>query len=57
MCIDNRFAVMEGLVIISMLTQRFRLHLMPGHIVEAEPMISLRPRYGMVMTLREASCG
>ena len=53
MCIGNRFAMMEGLVIISMITQKFRLHLVPGRVVEAEPMISLRPRYGMIMTLHE----
>ena len=34
-----------------MIAQRYRLHLLPGHPVELEPLITLRPRYGMRMVV------
>jgi cytochrome P450 len=50
-CIGNHFALLEAQVIIAVLARRFQLRLVPGHRVEAQPLISLRPRYGMAMTL------
>jgi len=50
-CIGNRFALLEALVVLSMVLQRFRLDLVPGQRIDPEPMISLRPRYGMLVTL------
>jgi len=49
-CIGEPFAWMEGVLLIATLAQRWRFRLAPGHPVEPEPLITLRPRYGMAMT-------
>jgi cytochrome P450 len=51
-CIGNNFALLEGTLILAMITQRFALDLVPGYVVEPETTITLRPRYGIHMTLR-----
>ena len=33
------------------LAQKWKLKLVPGHLVEPEPLITLRPKYGMRMEL------
>jgi cytochrome P450 len=50
-CIGNHFALIEAQLIVATLAQRFRLHLVPRHKVEAWPLITLRPRYGMPMII------
>ncbi|MCU0533231.1 MAG: cytochrome P450 [Hydrococcus sp. Prado102] len=50
-CIGEIFAMTEMQLVIAMVAQQYRLHLMPGHPVEEEPMFTLRPRYGIQMTL------
>jgi cytochrome P450 len=50
-CIGNQFAMMELRLILATLAQHVTLELAPGHIVEPEPNISLRPRYGMKMVV------
>ena len=52
MCIGNGFASMEAELVLATLAQRVRPELVPGHRVELEPSITLRPRYGMRMTIR-----
>ncbi len=52
-CIGAHFAMMEMQVIVSMVAQRFRLRLEPGHPVEVETVATLRPRHGLKMTLEE----
>jgi cytochrome P450 len=42
---------MEAQLVIADIAQRYRFPLVPGHVVEPEPMISLRPRNGILMTL------
>lgn len=37
--------------------QRYRLRLAPGHPVELYPLVTLRPRHGIWVTLRPASDG
>lgn len=49
LCIGNNFAMMEAQLLLATVVQRYRLHLAPGHPVEMEPLITLRPKYGMVM--------
>ncbi len=34
--------------------QKYRLRMVPGHPVEPQPLITLRPRYGVKMTLESA---
>lgn len=48
-CIGNQFASIEAQLIVATLAQRFRPRLVPGHRVEAWPLITLRPRFGMPM--------
>jgi len=48
-CIGESFAWMEGVLILATLAQKWKLRLVPGHRVEPEPLITLRPKYGMRM--------
>jgi cytochrome P450 len=50
-CIGESFAWMEGTLLLATLAQRWRFHLIPGHRVEPEPLITLRPKYGMKMVV------
>lgn len=52
-CLGNRFAVMESQVVIARLLQRVRLRVVPDHPIETAPLISLRPRHGIAMTVEE----
>jgi len=50
-CIGNSFAMMQMPIVLAMVTQRFRLNLLPGERAVPEPAISLRPRDPLMMTL------
>lgn len=50
-CIGNQFALIEAHLIVATLAQRYRLHLVPHHKVDPWPLITLRPRFGMPMTI------
>jgi cytochrome P450 len=50
-CIGERFAWMEGVLILATIAQRWRLSLVPGHRVTPQPVITLRPKYGLRMTI------
>lgn len=50
-CIGEGFAWMEGVLIIATLAQKWRMRLVSGHPVELQPLVTLRPRYGMRMIL------
>jgi enediyne biosynthesis protein E7 len=50
-CIGNEFAMLEAQLITAMVIQNFQLHGIPGHPVEPQPDITLRPRHGLKMTL------
>ncbi|HEX8493764.1 MAG TPA: cytochrome P450 [Pyrinomonadaceae bacterium] len=52
-CIGEGFAWMEGILLIAALAQRWRLRLVPDHPVKTQPVITLRPRHGMLMTLEK----
>jgi cytochrome P450 len=49
-CIGKQFALMEGQLVLAMVAQRFRLQGVPGHRVEPHPILTLRPRDGLLMT-------
>ena len=51
LCIGERFAWMEGVLLIATIAQNWRFKLVPGHPVDPLPLITLRPRHGMKMTL------
>lgn len=50
-CLGNRFAMMEGQVMLAMLAQAVDVTLEPGQSLEPEPMITLRPRESTLMRL------
>jgi cytochrome P450 len=50
-CIGMAFAMAEAALILATIAQRYRLHLEPGHPVEPQGLITLRPRDGMRMRL------
>jgi cytochrome P450 len=52
-CIGEQFAWMEGILLLATIAQKWQMRLVPGHPVEPEPRITLRPRYGMRMTLKQ----
>ncbi len=54
-CLGARFAEIESLVVLARVVQRFGLRLSPGQVVEPEPMITLRPRGGLLMDLVDAA--
>lgn len=62
-CIGESFAWTEGVLLLATLGQKWRLKLVPGHRVEPEPLITLRPKYGMKMQVEartpmvSAQCG
>jgi cytochrome P450 len=49
-CIGEAFAWMELVLILATVTQRWELHLLPGHPVATRPLLTLRARHGMRMT-------
>jgi cytochrome P450 len=51
-CIGNAFALIEGVLVASVLAQRWRLRLVPGQVVDAEPTVSLRPKGGLPMRVQ-----
>ena len=50
-CIGAAFAMAEAMLILATIAQRYRLRLKPGHPVEPQGLITLRPRYGLRMML------
>lgn len=49
LCIGNNFALLEMQIILICLYRKYRFRLKPGFVVEPEPLITLRPKYGLVM--------
>lgn len=52
-CIGEGFAWMEGILLLASLGRNWRMRLVPGHRVETMPVITLRPKHGMRMTVGE----
>jgi cytochrome P450 len=56
-CIGNEFALAEAQLVVATLAQAYRLDLVPGHPVEPEPTVTLRPRHGILMTVHDRRAG
>lgn len=54
-CIGNNLAQIEMQLVLAMVAQHYQLRLVPDHPVEPEPLTTLRPRYGIRMTLQPRS--
>jgi cytochrome P450 len=52
-CIGISFAMMEAVLLLSAIAQRFRLELVPGQTLRLVPSVTLRPRDGIKMIVRE----
>jgi cytochrome P450 len=50
-CIGESFAWMELVLVMSTLAQRWRMRLVPGHPVAPQPVVTLRIKNGLKMTL------
>ncbi|OFX13312.1 MAG: hypothetical protein A2516_02110 [Alphaproteobacteria bacterium RIFOXYD12_FULL_60_8] len=53
-CVGRNMALMEAQLFLAMLVRRYSVSLSPGHKVEPSPMISLRPKNGVRMTVAAA---
>jgi cytochrome P450 len=53
-CIGGNYAMLQILMILSVLLRKYDLHLAPGQIIEPRPMVILRPKHGIRMTFTEA---
>jgi len=51
LCIGEAFAWMEGVLLIATLAQGWRMRLVPGHALQLQPLITLRPKHGLKMRL------
>jgi cytochrome P450 len=50
MCVGEPFAWMEALLVVATIAQGWRLRAVPGHRVELQPSVTLRPKGGLPMT-------
>jgi len=50
-CIGESFAWMELILLVATIGQQWRLRLVPGHPVVPQPLVTLRARHGMRMTV------
>jgi cytochrome P450 len=42
-CLGNRFALVEAVLVLAMVAQRFRLDIDPGLRIEPQPLLTLQP--------------
>jgi len=52
-CIGESFAWMELVLLVATIAQRWQLRLVPGHPVVPQPLVTLRAKHGMKMTVHE----
>lgn len=51
LCIGEQFAWMEGIMLLATIAQTWKLRLAPDQQVKPQPLITLRPKYGMRMMI------
>jgi len=51
-CLGEQFARMSGVLLLATLAGQWKLRLVPGARIETDPLFTLRPKFGMPMTLR-----
>jgi len=52
-CIGSSFAMMEAIVLLATIAQKFRLLVLPGHPVVPMPSVTLRPKHGIRVTIQQ----
>lgn len=55
-CLGEGFAWMEGILTLATLAQQWQMRLVPGCPVALRPLITLRPRHSIRMTLQQRRC-
>lgn len=50
-CIGNTFALMEAVILLATVGQRYRFTVDPGAVIDFDPQITLMPKYGIPATL------
>ncbi|PJZ69950.1 cytochrome P450 [Leptospira perolatii] len=50
-CIGNVFALTEAVLVLAMVARKFRFSLVPGKKIALEPLVTLRPKYGVHLNL------
>ncbi len=53
-CIGGNYAMLQILMILGVLLRKYDFRLVPGQMIEARPMVILRPEHGIRMTFTEA---
>jgi cytochrome P450 len=53
-CIGESFAWAEGVLMLAVMARRWRLEPVAGHPVEFNPTVTLRPKHGLRMVVRDA---
>ena len=53
-CIGDGFAWAEGVLLLAVIARRWRFEAVPGHPVEINPTVTLRPKHGLKMIVRDA---
>lgn len=53
-CIGKSFALMEAVLLLATIAQRFQLDLVPDQTIEFQPSITLRPKHGIQVVLKQA---
>ncbi|MGF1480423.1 MAG: cytochrome P450 [Cyanophyceae cyanobacterium] len=53
-CIGKNFALMEAVLILATIAQRFQLELVESRAIELQPSITLRPQHGIKVVLKKA---
>jgi cytochrome P450 len=52
-CIGNSFAMMEAVLALATVAQRYHLELVEGQVVEPWPVFTLRPKYGLKVRIEK----
>ncbi|MFN8446401.1 MAG: cytochrome P450 [Caldilineaceae bacterium] len=52
-CIGQQFALMEAQLMLATLAQKFDFELIPGQRIEPQPSITMRPKYGLKMRIKQ----
>jgi cytochrome P450 len=52
-CIGEGFAWMEAVLLVAAMSQRWKMELLPGQKIEPEAVVTLRPRGGIKVRLRQ----
>jgi cytochrome P450 len=52
-CIGEQFAWTEGVLLLAALARKWKLRLMPGQKIALNPLMTLRPKFGMKMKIQE----